>query len=216
MQLPTEIKPSRRTIILAIAVPAALMLVGAGCMSFGDSLGDAAIQPVAVPLSALDQTQEAVELRQAKVNEDDERDSADVSVALIWSDEAAGKATPVEGEIGCADRIAYLPMHREAMTDSVLSDALVTLFAIRNANQDGLYNALWQSELSVEKILSRDGVTTEVWLKGTIASGGACDDPRIKAQIESTIKRFRPKYQIFLNGSEAAYRCLGDQSGQCK
>jgi hypothetical protein len=107
-------------------------------------------------------------------------------------------------------------MHREAQTDSVVSDALTTLFSVRDSNREGKYNALWQSKLAVEKIQSRDGVTTEVWLKGSTQSGGVCDDPRIKAQIEYTIKRLKPKFKIFLNGTESNYRCLGDMSGECK
>jgi len=106
--------------------------------------------------------------------------------------------------------------HRAASTDSIVHDALMTLFALKDANRNELYNALWQSDLAVDKIQSRDGVVTEVWLKGKTQSGGACDDPRLKAQIEATISRFRPKFKIFLNGTEAAYRCLGDMSGECK
>lgn len=205
------------TIAMAIAIPAALMLVGAGCMSLGDRLGKDVAAPITVPLESLKQSKEELAAINAKQNEQNEQEAADLTIALIYDAENADpKAALAVGEIGCQDRIAYVKTHREAQTDSVLSDALTTLFAIRESTFAGMYNALWQSELKVDKILSRDAVTTEVWLKGKVVSGGACDDPRIKAQIEHVIKRFKPKYKVFLNGSEATYRCLGDMSGECK
>lgn len=201
------------TKIAAVAIPLALMLVGAGCMN---RLGKDAAAPVTVPVEALGKSQEEIDAAKAKQAEEAAMAADDLMVAFIHSDNADAKAEVVEGQIGCGDKVAYWPVHREAQTDSVISDALTTLFSVREPSPAGLYNSLWESKLSVDKIQSRDGVTTEVWLKGSTVSGGACDDPRIKAQIEYTIKRYKPNYKIFLNGSEADYRCLGDMSGECK
>jgi hypothetical protein len=191
------------TKIAAIAVPLALMFVGAGCAK----LADEAVLPVSVPVEQMAKSAEEIEAIQAKKNEEGDMVADDLTVALI----ELGDGSISADSIGCGDKI-----HREAQTDSVLADALTTLFSVRDSNYEEKYNALWQSKLAVEKIQSRDGVTTEVWLKGQTQSGGVCDDPRIKAQIEGTIKRLKPKYQVYLNGSEANYRCLGDMSGECK
>ncbi len=203
-----------KTVLAAVAIPALLILVGAGCMSFGGgaSRADSGQRTADGALTATDPAADA------KVNEEHDKLADDLSVGMIITENAeipAG-AVVVPGTIGCNDRVAYEKRHRETATDNVLVDALATLFAVKDSSVDAYYNALWQSKLAVEKIQSTDGVTTEVWLKGTVASGGACDDPRIKAQIEATIKRLRPKFTIYLNGSQATYRCLGDESGECK
>jgi hypothetical protein len=56
----------------------------------------------------------------------------------------------------------------------------------------------------------------EVWLSGDLVSGGACDVPRVKAQVEETVRLYSPVFKIYLNGSESAWRCFGDMSGQCE
>lgn len=197
-----------------ILIPAALLLVGAGCFDAGDKLAEDAVKPVTVPLDALRKSKEELALANARKSEESELGSADVSVALI---RLAEEGKPFDSDIiGCGDRVETVAVHREAQTSSVLRDALTTLFAIDDSSYDGLYNALAESDLKVEDVLSRDGVTTEVRISGTLVSGGTCDNPRIKAQIEQTIRRFKPDFRVILNGSEAAYRCFGDMSGQCK
>lgn len=209
--------PKPGTIAAAIIVPALLVLIGAGCFRAAEKLADDSVLPVKAPVEALNRAKTVTNEANARAREEAEMTSDDLTVALIVTEGApvpAG-ADVQPGTIGCNDRIAYVKEHRAAATDSVVHDALATLFSIKDSNRDDLYNALWQSDLSVEKIQSRDGVITEVWLKGKTQSGGVCDDPRIKAQIEWTIKRLRPSYKIFLNGTEAHYACIGDLKGDC-
>ncbi len=196
-----------RTALIAIAVPALLILVGAGCMRLGNKK-----TPETKPVMIEDPD------AAARANEESDRTANDLSVGMILTENAAVPpgATLLPGRIGCNDRAVYQKIHRESSTDNVLADALATLFSVKESSIEKYYNALWQSSLKVEKIQSTDGVTTEVWLKGEIASGGVCDDPRIKAQIEATILRLKPKFTIFLNGKESNYRCIGDMSGECK
>ncbi len=210
--------PKPSTIAFAIIIPVALILLGAGCFSVADTLTNEAVLPAQVPIQALNKAKQVTDEERAKENEANEQASDDMGVAMIVTENAAvpAGATLAPGTIGCNDRVAYVKVHRGASTDSAVHDALMTLFSVKDSNYQDLYNSLWQSDLSVDKIMSSDGVTTEVWLKGKTQSGGVCDDPRIKAQIESTVSRFKPKFKIFLNGSESAYRCLGDMSGQCK
>lgn len=213
-----ETSPKFSTKVAAVAIPVLMVLVGAGCFKMADKAAEEAVTPVTVPVAAYVQSKGDLEMIAAKTNEENERLTDDISIALVLTEgmNAPAGAIVAPGTIGCNDRVAYVKMHREKQSDSVLSDALFTLFAPKEASVLGAYNALWQSGLYVEKMASNDGVTQEVWLKGTTASGGVCDDPRIKAQIEYTIKRFKPKYKIYYNGTEANYRCLGDMSGECK
>ena len=209
--------PKPSTVAAAFIVPALLVLIGAGCFGVADKLAENAVTPVAVPVEALKKSKEALAIEKAKQNEANEMVSDDVTVAMIYTDKAEGESTLTMGEtIGCDDRIGFVKVHRAASTDSLVHDALATLFSVKETGYNGLYNAIANSSLAVEKIQSADGVTTEVWLKGTLVSGGACDSPRAKAQIEHTVKRFKPTFKIILNGSESAWRCFGDESGTCK
>jgi hypothetical protein len=211
---PYKMSMSLSRVSSLVLIPAALLFVGAGCFGVGDQLTEEAIKPVTVPLDALRDSKEAIALANARKNEESDMGAADVTVALI---RLAEEGKPFDSDaIGCGDRIEAVPVHRAVQSDSVVRDALTTLFAIDDSSFDGLYNSLAGSDLKVEDVLSRDGVTTEVRLSGNIVSGGACDNPRIKAQIEQTIRRFKPNYRIILNGSESAYRCFGDMSGQCE
>lgn len=210
-------RPKPSSVAAAFIVPTLLILVGAGCFSMGEKLADDAVTPITVPVQALKQSKEELEAAQAKQNETAEMASDDMTVAMILTDGSVAPADTLLGDaVGCNDRIAFAKVHRGAATDSVLHDALITLFSVKDTNYNSLLNALGNSTLAVDKIQSNDGVTTEVWLKGSLVSGGACDDPRLKGQIEHTIKRFKPKYKIFLNGNETNWRCFGDMSGECK
>ncbi|MEY4723376.1 MAG: hypothetical protein RLZZ324_889 [Candidatus Parcubacteria bacterium] len=218
------------TKIIAVALPLALILVGAGCMdklsaakdslsnagkqvsSATDKLVKAAATPVTKPLKILEKSKADISVIQARKNDQDDQVADDLPVGMIKT--GAGKGGDA---VGCGDTVVMTPVHREAQTDNSLSDRLITLFAQKSSSvANGLYNALWGSSLAVDKIVSHDGVTTEVYLKGRIVSGGACDVPRIKSQIEATVARTKPDFKIFLNGTEKAYRCMGDSSGQCK
>ncbi len=213
-----EHAPKPSTIAAAIIVPAALIMLGAGCFSVADTLTNEAVLPAQVPVEALAKAKQVTADEKAKENEINEQVSDDMTVAMIVTEGAKvpdGATLAAGAPIGCNDRVAYVKAHRGASTDSVVHDALTTLFQVKDANYQELYNSLWQSDLAVEKITSADGVTTDVWLKGKTQMGGVCDAPRLKAQIESTVARFKPKFKIYLNGSESAYRCLGDQSGEC-
>jgi hypothetical protein len=140
--------------------------------------------------------------------------------AMVLTD---GTIPPAEGierleekTFGCADRIGYVRLSRETATENVAYDALATLFSARDSNVQGLYNPLWESTLKVKEVqLTPDSIAI-VKLEGQLLSAGECDDPRLKEQVEATVRQYWPKYQILLNGSEAEWRCIGNLSGQCK
>ncbi len=202
------------------AAAAVLVLAGAGCLQSvnraGNELGNAAVQPVAVPIEALNKAKQVTSDANAKANEQTESVANEMTVALVLTE---GTAAPKDAQLGetfgCNDKVAFVKVPRESDSGDTLKDALNSLLAVKDTNYHGFYTALAFSTLKVDKIQSTDGVTTEVWLSGLPKSGGTCDDPRIKEQLEQTIKRLKPNFKIFLNGSEAKYKCIGDLSGRC-
>lgn len=197
-----------------------LLFAGAGCSRTAetlDALSDDVVAPVEAPLLALKDARETAAAQAAYANDAAESTSDDVTVALVRTvGDDGDEAPPGESAIGCGDQIVFTPVHRASSSGSTVKDALATLFSIKEATYSGEYNALWQSTLEVEDVRSMDGVTTDVLLKGRYVSSGSCDLPRIKAQVERTIGRFRTKYRVILNGSERDWRCMGDESGNCK
>jgi len=84
--------------------------------------------------------------------------------------ESTVKATG-SGEVGTAERV-------EAGIEALLKDR-------KYEHSDGLVNALYQSDLSVQDV-SITGDTVTVDLTGQPMSSGTCDDPRIIGQLEYT------------------------------
>jgi hypothetical protein len=121
-----------------------------------------------------------------------------------------------DATIGCNDRlISYQLVAKGDATESNerLRQALTGLFALP-ADNGGLSNILAKGNLAVGAITgTADSGTVDI--TGQFNSGGACDDPRIRAQIEKTVAAYGT-YAISLNGSTSAWRCFGDMSGECK
>jgi hypothetical protein len=199
----------------------ALMLVGAGCADaakVATESADLAVNSVQLSAETLEKAKQTAEQANAVTNELNESYSDDITVAWVLTE---GSSTKHPAQIsattfGCEDRIALVKEHRMAATNSPVNDALVTLFSLGDQSHEGLYNSLSSSQLKVDKILSLDGVTTDIHIVGTVSIGGACDAPRFREQIEATVRRFKPKFRIFLNGTEQEYRCLGNESGTCQ
>ncbi|MBP9748566.1 hypothetical protein KBD18_00010 [Patescibacteria group bacterium] len=121
-----------------------------------------------------------------------------------------------DATIGCNDRlIPYQFVAKGDATDSSdrLRQALTGLFALP-ADNGGLSNILAKGNLAVGTITGSAASGT-VDITGQLNSGGVCDDPRIRAQVEKTVAAYG-KYAISLNGSVSAWRCFGDMSGECK
>lgn len=75
-----------------------------------------------------------------------------------------------------------------SLGDPALVEAgLQALFAERNfdVGSDGLMNALYQSELTIQDV-AIDGDTVTVDLSGQPMSAGTCADPQIIAQLQNT------------------------------
>jgi hypothetical protein len=79
---------------------------------------------------------------------------------------------------------------------------LEKLFAAKQQlyGESGYYNALYQSDLQVAKVTIEQGKAI-IHLTGTIMLGGACDAPRVEAQIEQTALQFSTvsEVAVFVN-----------------
>ena len=104
-------------------------------------------------------------------------------------------------KIGCNDSV--VPVTRTVpKTTAPLGAAIRELLSIRDRmyGQSGLYNALSQSSLKVDTVGIANGVA-EIRLSGAFKTGGACDNPRIEAQIKETALQFPTvkSVQVFIN-----------------
>lgn len=107
-------------------------------------------------------------------------------------------------KIGCKDSIIAVD-RRIAPTQAPLRAALEELLALVDQyyGESGLYNALYQSRLTVEDITIDANGKAMIYLEGTLLSGGACDDPRIIAQLTYTARQFSTVKDaaIYVNGT---------------
>jgi len=118
---------------------------------------------------------------------------------------AAGQAVPVTvklflvvvgdagrsgEEIGCEDSLVAVD-HEVAPTAAPLTATLKDLLSLHDAHygESGLYNALAPSHLRLTRVRIRHGVA-EIQLSGDLVIGGACDVPRIAAQLVRTVTQF--------------------------
>lgn len=104
--------------------------------------------------------------------------------------------------VGCGD--SAIPVDIEIQpTKEVLRASLEKLLSLKEQyyGQSGLYNALYQSDLQLESI-SLDNGKAVINLSGTLTLGGECDNPRVEAQLESTVLQFYTiqEVSIFVNG----------------
>jgi len=107
------------------------------------------------------------------------------------------------GNLGCGDAVVPAVTRDIAPTRAPLTATLEELLALGSSipERPDLYNALDQSDLQVEGI-DLVGDTAIVRLVGAFQIGGVCDEPRVRAQVESTVLQFSAVRQtvIFVNG----------------
>lgn len=105
-------------------------------------------------------------------------------------------------KIGCSDSLVPIEINIEP-TNAPLTAALEQLLHPEAPyyGQSGLYNAFYQSDLSIDGIDIENEQAT-IALSGTLIVGGVCDTPRIRGQLEQTALQYNTisSVDIFLNG----------------
>lgn len=103
--------------------------------------------------------------------------------------------------IGCDDSLVAVEVS-VAPTVAVLRTSLNELLAIKTAyyGQSGLYNALYQSDLSIDQLGLQNGLAS-IYLIGDLVIGGTCDGPRVLEQLRASALQFSTvtSVEIFIN-----------------
>jgi hypothetical protein len=96
--------------------------------------------------------------------------------------EDAGKSGPA---VGCGDSLVAVDIPGK---DG--KAAMQYLLGLHNDyyGQSGLYNALYQSDLKIDRI-NATAENINVELTGTLLLGGVCDNPRVHDQLIATIRQ---------------------------
>jgi hypothetical protein len=93
-------------------------------------------------------------------------------------------------KVGCGDSL--IPIERSIpKTTEPLKAAYEQLLSIKTKifEETKLYNALYQSELSIRSIKIVSGIA-KIDLSGTLQLGGTCDTPRVEQQLRQTAFQF--------------------------
>jgi hypothetical protein len=98
--------------------------------------------------------------------------------------------------IGCNDSVVPVEIMVDPSADA-LRAALENLLGLKDQyyGQSGLYNALYQSNLTIDKI-EIEANELKVELVGTTMLGGECDNPRFGAQLTETVSQFAEGRQV--------------------
>jgi hypothetical protein len=105
--------------------------------------------------------------------------------------------------IGCGDSLIPVEITLQNQVQPV-KDALSQLLALHDQyyGDSGLYNSLYQSNLTVDSVMIDSSGAATVNLSGELMLGGVCDVPRVEAQLERTATQFSnvPSVTFYLNG----------------
>lgn len=122
--------------------------------------------------------------------------------------------------VGCGDSEVLVEdsAFGATTTKARVQSALGKLFANKDQylGESGLYNALYQSTLTVDSV-TVDGKTVDVEISGETLSAGECDDPRMVDQIRATVENnldSDKKFIITININGKPLEKIQDLSGQ--
>jgi hypothetical protein len=103
----------------------------------------------------------------------------------------------------------------EMPTVSTRLKSVMSAMALYKA-PEGLHNPMREYDLSFGSV-AYSGDTVTVNLLGKPELGGKCDRPRLRMQIEESLKMLTDlDVKILLNGSAEEYGCLQDVFGNCE
>jgi hypothetical protein len=103
--------------------------------------------------------------------------------------------------VGCGDRTVAVEVDLPAPRPALQGSLAALLDAGKSYESAGYYNALANSPLRLQRI-ERSGGAAKIYLAGYLELGGACDSPRVLAQLTATATQFRDLQtaDFFLDG----------------
>lgn len=107
--------------------------------------------------------------------------------------------------VGCGD--SAVAVQREVpQTQTVLKAAIEQLLSVKDKDygMSGYYNALYQSNLTLNSATIDSSGKATIKLSGNLLTSGACDNPRVIAQITETAKQFPSvkSVEVLVNGQD--------------
>jgi hypothetical protein len=107
--------------------------------------------------------------------------------------------------VGCGDSAVPVDLELPAPKPALWGSLEALLAAGKDYDSRGLYNALANSPLRIQKI-ERAGATARIYLTGYLEIGGECDSPRVLSQLTETATQFQDidQAEIFLDGKPLA------------
>lgn len=174
----------RRPTLVVILISALVLVVGYGAVAAYNHLPPFADDESMRADSDRQDTKEANTPTESKKSDKQPSQASREELALFY---VAIDGGGVSGEkIGCNDSLVETK-YEAAQTDDEVVAAMQALLAKDDqyVGESGLYNALYQSDLTFNRWEKAGGEVT-VYLSGEIRTGGTCDDPRIIAQLERT------------------------------
>lgn len=104
-------------------------------------------------------------------------------------------------QVGCGDRAVPVDVELPLSTPALEGSLEALLAAGKRHESAGLYNAIADSPLRLERI-ERSGNAVRIYLAGYLELGGECDSPRVLAQLSETATQFRDveTAELFLDG----------------
>lgn len=102
-------------------------------------------------------------------------------------------------KIGCGDSLVAVNRSIPS-TSAPLTAAVKELLGMHDQfyGQSGLYNALYQSRLTVAGISITNAKAT-INLNGSLTLGGVCDNPRVAAQLQQVALQFSTVKEVAIN-----------------
>jgi hypothetical protein len=146
-------------------------------------------------------------------------DAAVIYLVALEGQPSWQRARNVSGAeiIGCNDYL--VPVTVNIPNGSPEARASATMNKLLSLTEEdvsafGYQSAINPSMLKASVERKADGKLV-IDLKGTLTVAGVCGVPRLMSQIERTAAQFG-RVSILVNGSEAEWRCFGDESGRCQ
>ena len=114
------------------------------------------------------------------------RDMEQATIFLVALGDGGASGKP----IGCNDSLVPVTVKIDRGAEPVRA-TLAALLKVSGPyhGQSGLYNSLYQSDLSLDRMDINNGVAY-VYLTGTKKLGGTCDTPRFRSQVIETVNQF--------------------------
>ena len=116
--------------------------------------------------------------------------------------------------VGCGDSAVPVVVNIPP-TQGVLREALAHLLSLKDQfyGQSGLYNALYQSNLSLEDVRIENGQAI-IQLSGQLRLGGVCDNPRVEAQLVETALQFATVKNVVISVNGRPLKEVLSEAGQ--